>query len=200
MAKSSKAVGIIGKIFSMMFFFVIGVLCLATAYIMFAPDQWPKPFTLVYSTPNISPDSLLDNIVNPPTPGPTAAPTLVPTIAVGPGEGLMESMSTKIINLADTSTRYIRLTVVLEFQPVAPVVSATSTDGVDPNADLKAEIDARMPVMDDAVINLVSTKTYDDLYTADGKEKLRQEIMDTINNKLPEFHVMAVYFTEFVVQ
>jgi len=202
MAKSSKVTGVIGKIFFVFGFFAIGSLCIAMAYIMFAPDQWPKPFTLVYSTPNAQADVVLNSILNPPTPGPTSVPTLVPTIAVGPGEGLMETMSTKIINLADAGgTRYIRLTIVLEFQPLAPVVLATSsTNATDPNATLISEITARMPVMDDVVINLVSTKTYDDLYTADGKEKLRQEIMDAINNKLPEFHVMAVYFTEFVVQ
>jgi len=202
MAKVSKVFGVIGKIFFVFAFFIIGALCISMAYIMFAPDDLPKPFTLVYSTPAIDPITVLNNVINPPTPEPTLVPTIIPTLVISPGEGLMEAMSTKIINLADTAgTRYIRLTVVLEFQPIVPVLSATTTtDSTDPNATLKAEVDARMPIMDDAVINLVSTKTYDDLYTADGKEKLRKEIMDAINNRLPEFHVMAVYFTEFVVQ
>jgi flagellar basal body-associated protein FliL len=202
MAKLSKIFSAVGKIFFILAFIGIGVLCIAMAYIMFAPDDWPKPFTLVYSTAAVQPDDILNSLMDPPTPEPTPLPTIAPTLAISPGEGLMEAMSTKIINLADTpGTRYIRLTVVLEFRPDAPVIAATATtDTADPNATLKAEIDARMPIMDDAVINLVATKTYDDLYTADGKEKLRQEIMDAINKRLPEFHVMSVYFTEFVVQ
>ena len=58
----------------------------------------------------------------------------------------------------------------------------------------------RMPVMDDTVITLLSTKTYDELYTAEGKENLRTEIMDLLSSKLPDLHILSIYFTEFVVQ
>jgi flagellar FliL protein len=61
-------------------------------------------------------------------------------------------------------------------------------------------MDARMPVLDDAVITMVSTKSYEDLYTADGKEALRQELMQVIASRVSEYHLMNVYFTEFVVQ
>ncbi len=57
-----------------------------------------------------------------------------------------------------------------------------------------------MPVLDDAVITMVSTKSYEDLYTADGKEALRQELMQVIASRVSEYHLMNVYFTEFVVQ
>jgi len=50
------------------------------------------------------------------------------------------------------------------------------------------------------VITLLSTKTYDDLYTADGKEKLRLEIMNDLSQRLPDLHIISIYFTEFVVQ
>jgi len=54
--------------------------------------------------------------------------------------------------------------------------------------------------MDDTVITLLSTKTYEDLYTAEGKEKLRAEIMQILPEKLVDLHLIAIYFTEFVVQ
>ena len=54
--------------------------------------------------------------------------------------------------------------------------------------------------MDDTVITLLSTKTYEDLYTADGKEKLRTEILETLSEKLVDLHILSIYFTEFVVQ
>jgi flagellar FliL protein len=65
---------------------------------------------------------------------------------------------------------------------------------------LETAINARMPLMDDIVITILSAKTYDELYTAEGKEALRTEIMNTMNERLPEFHIISVYFTEFVVQ
>ncbi len=64
----------------------------------------------------------------------------------------------------------------------------------------KDKLTSRLPIMDDTVITLLSTKTYEDLYTADGKEKLRAEIMSVLATKLPDLHIISIYFTEFVVQ
>lgn len=196
MAKSSSknVLSIILSVVGVAFFVIIGVLVVAMAYIMFAPDNWPKPFNLVYAAPIVQPT---------PTPEPT--PTAVPTVVIMPGEGLMQTMSTKIVNLAGSTTnQYIRITIVLEFVPKVVVTPTATTSGegttVDPNSDLETAIQARMPMMDDIVITLLASKTYADLYTAEGKENLRSEIMNAINTKLPEFHVMSVYFTEFVVQ
>jgi flagellar FliL protein len=50
------------------------------------------------------------------------------------------------------------------------------------------------------VITLLSTKTYEDLYTADGKEKLRLEILEILSEKLHGLKIISIYFTEFVVQ
>jgi flagellar basal body-associated protein FliL len=47
---------------------------------------------------------------------------------------------------------------------------------------------------------LLSTKTFEQLYTAEGKEQLRVELMQAIGSRLPEFDLISVYFTEFVVQ
>jgi flagellar FliL protein len=122
-----------------------------------------------------------------------------------PGEGIMVDMSTKIINLVDpTGHRYIRLTVVAEFAPESTEdTAAESSHGEEESAALAAfedKLNSRMPVMDDTVITILSTKTYEELYTADGKEKLRAEIMAGLASKLPDLHLLSIYFTEFVVQ
>ncbi len=54
--------------------------------------------------------------------------------------------------------------------------------------------------MDDVVIKLLSTKSFEDLYTADGKEHLRTELMHAIEESVPGFELVSIYFTEFVVQ
>jgi len=66
--------------------------------------------------------------------------------------------------------------------------------------ELEEKLNSRLPIMDDTVITLLSTKSYEDLYTAEGKEKLRMEIMSILSQKLPDLHILSIYFTEFVVQ
>jgi flagellar FliL protein len=176
---------------------------LITAYVVFAPDEFPKPFRLVYSydasftTP--VPSAAEPAAAEPAAGESTAAETTHEYI---PGEGIMLNMSTKIINLVDpTGRRYIRVTVVAEFAPDNP--EYTSLPEEEKTAYLttfEEKLNSRLPIMDDTVITLLSTKTYEDLYTAEGKEKLRMEIMDTLSKKLIDLHIISIYFTEFVVQ
>ncbi|MBK8784902.1 MAG: flagellar basal body-associated FliL family protein [Anaerolineales bacterium] len=119
-----------------------------------------------------------------------------------PGEGIMLNMSTKIINLVDpTGRKYIRVTIVAEFAPDNPEYLAMPEE--EKAAYLVAfeeKLNSRLPIMDDTVITLLSTKTYEDLYTAEGKEKLRMEIMETLAERLVDLELISIYFTEFVVQ
>ena len=196
-----KVLGILPKIFNGVFKVVVmagALLSMATAYIVFAPDNLPKPFYLQYGNGS----------------GDTGGAAIVPAAAVDPatptpapheykpGEGIMVDMSTKIINLVDpTGRRYIRVTIVLEFAPDDPTYDTMADEAK--TTYVKAfqdKVTARMPVMDDTVITLLSTKTYDDLYTAEGKEKTRTELMELLSQKLPDLHLLAIYFTEFVVQ
>jgi flagellar FliL protein len=180
--------------------FAIAAISLTTAYIMFAPDEFPKPFRLVYSYDGTaSPKNAGTSEISAPEATPTIEPTKTPD---APGTGMMFNMSTKIINLADPAGRkYIRLTVVVEFAPDNPEYGKmTAEEKKTYEAAFQTKINNRMPVMDDVVITLLSTKTFDTLYTAEGKEKLRSEVKDAIQAKMAEFKLLGVYFTEFVVQ
>ena len=170
------------------------LISLFTAYIVFAPDQLPKPFHLLYDSSGAT-QVVMAPVVQQPAATPEPHTYL-------PGEGVMVDMSTKIINLVDpTGRRYIRLTVVVEFAPDDPTYLTMADEEKQAYiTTFKDELSAKLPIMDDTVITLLSTKTYDDLYTADGKEKLRAEIMNTLASKLPDLHILSVYFTEFVVQ
>lgn len=196
MNKVMSILGVATKIMSFLVVTVIAVISLATAYIMFAPDEFPKPFRLVYDYTKVQPvaESTVEVL---PTPEPPK-----------PGEGVMFNMTTKIINLADPSGRkYIRLTIVLEFSPEdeGAMPAPEKAGGGEGEAAVAAptfeeKITARMPIMDDVVIKHLSTKTFEDLYTAEGKEALRTELMQAIQQAVPNFHLISIYFTEFVVQ
>ena len=174
---------------------VTALISLFTAYVIFAPDQLPKPFRLVYDTSGVNP------VIEVAKPVETPTPTPEPHVYL-PGEGVMVNMSTKIINLVDpTGHRYIRLTIVAEFAPDSEeFISMPEEEKAAYLTEFQNKLNARMPIMDDTVITLLSTKTYDELYTADGKEHLRAEIMSMLSQKLPDLHLISIYFTEFVVQ
>jgi flagellar FliL protein len=177
---------------------ITAIISLVTAYVIFAPDELPKPFRLVYDY-GISASA--------PVPVSDVAPVLEPTEAAEehvyiPGEGIMLNMSTKIINLVDPGgRRYIRLTIVVEFAPDDPEYeSLPEEEKAAYLTSFEEKLNSRLPILDDTVITLLSTKTYEDLYTAEGKEKLRMEIMDILSKRLVDLHIIAIYFTEFVVQ
>lgn len=172
------------------------IISLISAYVIFAPDDLPKPFRLVYDTSTGTPIGAIGTLT-------ADAPTVTPEPREYlPGEGVMLDMSTKIINLLDPGGRkYIRLTITVEFAPDNPEYETLPEEEKTTYlTGFQEKLKARLPIMDDTVITLLSTKTYEDLYTADGKEKLRGEIMDTLSKKLPDLHIISIYFTEFVVQ
>ena len=199
MSKVMSILNVATKVMMLIVTTAIAAISLTTAYIMFAPDEFPKPFRLNYSYDGTAPVPNAGVDVTPDAPAATVEPTKDPN---APGNGMMFNMSTKIINLADPAGRkYIRLTVVVEFAPDNPDYEKLSAEAKKTyEAEFQTKINGRMPVMDDVVITLLSTKTYDTLYTADGKEKLRTEVKNAIQAKMPDYKLLGVYFTEFVVQ
>ncbi len=60
------------------------------------------------------------------------------------------------------------------------------------------EVDKRKPQIRDIIIILLSSKTYNQLSSPEGKEFLRDEIRDTINSFLTKGKIKRVHFTEFI--
>ena len=52
----------------------------------------------------------------------------------------------------------------------------------------------------DTILTVLGTRTVDELLTADGKAKLKQDILKAINDRVPELQCKEVYFTDFLVQ
>lgn len=60
------------------------------------------------------------------------------------------------------------------------------------------EIEKRKAQIRDIIIITLSSKTYDEVATREGKDNLRMEIKDTINNFLTTGKIKNVFFTEFL--
>lgn len=68
------------------------------------------------------------------------------------------------------------------------------------NEEVQVEVEKRMPQMRDAILLLISNKTYEELQDLQGKRQLKAEITSKINSFLQSGQVKSVYFTNFVVQ
>lgn len=68
------------------------------------------------------------------------------------------------------------------------------------NDEVQAEVEKRMPQMRDAILLLISNKTYEELQDLQGKRQLKAEISSKINSFLQSGQIKSVYFTNFVVQ
>jgi flagellar protein FliL len=68
------------------------------------------------------------------------------------------------------------------------------------NAEVKGEVEKRMPQIRDAILLLIGNKTFEELQDLQGKKQLKAEMTSKINSFLKAGKVKAVYFTNFVVQ
>ncbi len=65
-------------------------------------------------------------------------------------------------------------------------------------AEIVTEIDNRKAQIRDFIIIILSSKTYDEVSTKEGKDALRNEIKDNINTFLSKGKISNVYFTELI--
>jgi len=172
---------------------------LAVAYIMFAPDNLPKPFYLMYLMPEPTETPAPDSEASSDVIADNEASLLA---NLSPGQGLMIDTGSKIVNLVDpTGRKYLRVGVVLEFAPTE--MNYFSMEEEEKKAYItifNQEMESRMPVINDVLITLLTSQNFDTIYTAEGKEALRTDIKEKINSQIHEYDVIYVYFTEFVVQ
>jgi flagellar protein FliL len=66
--------------------------------------------------------------------------------------------------------------------------------------EVKEDSKSSIPAMRDSIITLLSSKTADQILTAQGKDKLREEVRARVNAVSPKLRVLEVYIVEFVVQ
>ena len=64
--------------------------------------------------------------------------------------------------------------------------------------EVQAEIEKLKPKIRDIIIITLSSKTYAQISTRDGKESMRDEIRDQVNLFLTKGKIKRVYFTEFI--
>lgn len=90
-----------------------------------------------------------------------------------------------IVNLSDpTGNRYLKVKLALDLSSKA----------------LADEVQKKIPRIRDAVLLLLSSKSFNEIASVEGKLKLRSELLHRINQALTKGRVSTLYFTDFVVQ
>lgn len=101
------------------------------------------------------------------------------------GEHQIVTLPTFLVNLADPlGRRYLKITI--DVEAISP--------------DAAEDLNKNMPKIRDAIILLLSSKTYADLATLENKTLLKMEIVKKLNLVLGKPEVSHVYFTEMVIQ
>lgn len=103
-------------------------------------------------------------------------------------EGATINFEPFLVNLADKdASRYVKTSIRL-------LVSNKEA------AETIAKGETLMPRMRDTILTILSTKTADEITRNEGKEKLKKEILERVNEYLPAEGAEEVFFTDFVVQ
>ena len=99
--------------------------------------------------------------------------------------GPVYPMDQYVVNLlSESGTRYLKTTMNLELS----------------EETLSSEIDKKQALIWDIIIRSLSAKTYEDVSTAKGKERLKDELVTRINEVLRDGYIKNVFFTDFIVQ
>jgi flagellar FliL protein len=100
-------------------------------------------------------------------------------------ETKLVQLPTILVNLSDPlGKRYLKISIEIEVKDKDPTPL----------------VEKKMPMIKDALILLLSSKTYDDLASLEKKYKLKLEIAQRLNQIFEKPIVTKVFFTEFLVQ
>ncbi|MGI6208373.1 MAG: flagellar basal body-associated FliL family protein [Anaerolineae bacterium] len=167
-------------------------------YILFAPPTMWKPVYIRFEETASAEQA--------PSPAASTAQPTPPPVGVmipyRPGSGIMYDLGTKIVNLAEPGgRRYLQVGVVLECLPHDPGFYQLQGEArAKAEAEVLEELDSRKPVLDDTVISILTSRTFAEIFTLEGKERLKEEMRTQVNTLLGYDQVASVYFTEFLVQ
>ena len=102
-----------------------------------------------------------------------------------PDVGVMFTMDPFVVNLAGIKVKsFLKVTTTLELS----------------SPEVNPEFEENLQKITDSILVLLSSKSFEDVYSVQGKFKLKDEITTRVNRFLVVGHVKDAYFTEFIVQ
>ena len=112
---------------------------------------------------------------------PKSAKRSTDLLTIGP----MYPMDQFIVNLlSESGSRYLKVTLDIELS----------------GEELAAEMDTKKSLVRDIIIRTLSAKTFEEVSTMKGKDRLKDEIVSKVNEVLADGQIRNIFFTDFVVQ
>lgn len=116
-------------------------------------------------------------------PAAEAAPA-APPAATG-GASTVYSLDPFIVNIYDgQELRYLKVRIEMEMA----------------SPSIQSELEARLAAIRDAILVVLTTKTLQEIQDVQGKNQLREEILQAVSKIVAQGKVTRIYFTDFVVQ
>lgn len=100
-----------------------------------------------------------------------------------------------------SAPNYVKTIIALEFELPDPPWIGVAGDGLTAkNVAFTHDLEHDMPKILDAVANVFGSHTADEVASVEGRDELKGELIDAINEHLHEHKVEAVYFEVFITQ
>jgi flagellar protein FliL len=133
--------------------------------------------------------------------GASAAPPKIPDPSPGQA-GVLLPLDERVVNLASGgSFKYLKVGVTVEMRPEGADFYALKGEArKTAETELLKGWEASIPLLLDRLGQAVSSKSSDDLSTAEGRAGLKKELLEGFRAVVGEEEVMNVYFTDFVMQ
>jgi flagellar basal body-associated protein FliL len=95
----------------------------------------------------------------------------------------LDAFTVNLSTVGPSTPKYLRINISLEVA----------------NPETESEVNTRLPLVRDAVIDLFNGKRNTDLLTPEQRDIVKEEIKNYINSKLINGKIKSVYFTNFAV-
>ncbi len=119
-----------------------------------------------------------------------------------PGDGIGYVTKERIVNLADPGAlRYLKTTIVIEL--ASPAKKGPPPKGEEykkAQDELAKELKGKAAIVDDQINTLLGSKTSAELTKPGGREHLKEELKERLSEPLEEYRILAIYFTDFIIQ
>jgi len=129
-------------------------------------------------------------------------PTVVLGRAADPKTGVESPGLVLNLKAPASSPNYVKAVIALEFaDPKHTYVGVTAAPALEAkNAAFAEELAPSMHKILDAVTSVFGDKTVDEISTTEGRDQLKQNLIEAINAELNDQTVESVYFETFITQ
>lgn len=76
----------------------------------------------------------------------------------------------------------------------------TSMDVELSSEEMSMELDSKKSLIRDIMIRILSSKTFEEISTRKGKENLKEELVEALNEVLADGYIKHIFLTSFVIQ